>query len=501
MYVVAQWHYAERNASTSDTTPRGARVAKVRSNQRRRLPRLLLAVALVGGLSLAPPDASASSAQQLRRYPYLTDVVGTYATINWATDRSATTGSVRYGVAGSGSCTTTSVTATSIAITVNGVAEYQWKAMLSLTANTRYCYRVYLGITDLLGSDPPPTFFTQLPARSTAPFSFAVFGDWGSTGSSGSNTDQANLMARIAASGARFAVTVGDNAYQSGSQANYGDLRQTGSNLSGVYGPVYWTVPGRSIPLFAAIGNHGFASGTVPHPHLVNWPQDRALAASAGRYRMDTYCCLDGTSSASYPSAWYAFDVGVARLYVLEASWTDGNVGSASAYKVDHDYHWTAGSPEYVWLKNDLAAHPAGLKLAFFHYPLYSDNAGQTSDSLLQGAGSLEGLLGQYGVKIAFTGHAHIYERNKPNQWGMVSYVTGGGGAHLYTPDRCSSWDAYAIGWSVSSNTGKACHAPVPTSASQVFHFLLVSVNGNSVTVTPTDEMGRTFDVQTYAFG
>jgi hypothetical protein len=33
-----------------------------------------------------------------------------------------------------------------------------------------------------------------------------------------------------------------------------------------------------------------------------------------------------------------------------------------------------------------------------------------------------------------------------------------------------------------------------------VYHFLLVTVNGNIVTVTPTDEMGRTFDTQTYTF-
>jgi hypothetical protein len=31
-----------------------------------------------------------------------------------------------------------------------------------------------------------------------------------------------------------------------------------------------------------------------------------------------------------------------------------------------------------------------------------------------------------------------------------------------------------------------------------VFHFLLVTVNGNQVTVTPTNEKGITFDVQTY---
>jgi hypothetical protein len=33
-----------------------------------------------------------------------------------------------------------------------------------------------------------------------------------------------------------------------------------------------------------------------------------------------------------------------------------------------------------------------------------------------------------------------------------------------------------------------------------VYHFLLVTVNGNTVTVRPTDAAGRSFDVQTYTF-
>jgi hypothetical protein len=33
-----------------------------------------------------------------------------------------------------------------------------------------------------------------------------------------------------------------------------------------------------------------------------------------------------------------------------------------------------------------------------------------------------------------------------------------------------------------------------------VFHFLLVTVSGSQVTVAPTDEPGRTFDVKTYTF-
>ena len=86
---------------------------------------------------------------------------------------------------------------------------------------------------------------------------------------------------------------------------------------------------------------------------------------------------------------------------MLDAAWGDTNTGTATggtcgsnckAYQVDHDAHWTATSPEYTWLQQDLAAHPGGLKLAFFHYPLYTSNATQVSDPYLD---NLPGKLGQ----------------------------------------------------------------------------------------------------------
>src|SRR4029079_9341049 len=97
------------------------------------------------------------------------------------------------------------------------------------------------------------------------------------------------------------------------------------------------------------------------------------------------------------------------------------------------DYHWTRTSAEYQWLEADLKAHPNAVKFAFFHYPLYSANATDPSDAALQGANSLEGLLGANDVAVAFTGHAHIYERNRAAAGGVVSYVTGGGGDQLDT--------------------------------------------------------------------
>src|SRR5258705_448441 len=83
-----------------------------------------------------------------------------------------------------------------------------------------------------------PELTPQVPAGSTEPFSFAVLGDWGKTYATG-NPDQANLMQQIAASGARFVVGAGDTAYPAGSQTSYGDLQQTGPDISAVFGPQY----------------------------------------------------------------------------------------------------------------------------------------------------------------------------------------------------------------------------------------------------------------------
>ncbi len=74
------------------------------------------------------------------------------------------------------------------------------------------------------------------------------------------NSYQANLMSLIASSGARFVVTTGDNGYPDGNQKNLGDLIQTGQDISAVFGPSFWKVPGASLPIFPILGNHGFSS-------------------------------------------------------------------------------------------------------------------------------------------------------------------------------------------------------------------------------------------------
>lgn len=442
--------------------------------------------------STAPeiPGPEASYAPELRRYPYLTDLVEGHVTINWATDRSRMGGSAKWGeVAADGSCDpTNTVEATREPITVNGVGQYQWKAMLTLEPGKQYCYRVYLRSTDLLGSDRSPRFWTQVPTGSSEPFSFVVFGDWGYTDNTGTNPHQANLMQEIADSGARFAITTGDNAYQSGSQKNYGDLLQTGLATSAVFGPKFWTIPGRSIPIFPVLGNHDFLSSARLLPMLVNFPQDRAAELSGGSYER----------TGEFPNAWYAFNVGNARFYVLMTAWAGPEMTNDDMYRLDYENHWRPGSAEYEWLRNDLAAHPNELKFAFVHFPFYSDNSAQISDTYLQGPNSLEGLLASHGVDITFAGHAHIYQRNHPQVGELVTYVTGGGGARLAAMNHCREYNAYGLGWSYIKDEGSSCNAQVPQTPTHVYHFLLVKVDGNTVTVTPTDQHGHTFDEVTY---
>ncbi len=460
----------------------------------RRIVACLATTVLALGVLVTPPASTATTA--LTRNPYLTDATATSVRVNWATASAGTANVVTWGPAG-GTCDQYRATATGSSFTVGSTAETMWTARLgNLAPRTSYCYQIVDGASSVLAA---PITFTTIPTPGdAAPFSFDVIGDTGYNGG-GSNPDQDRLYAQMAGSGASFVLTTGDMAYPDGSQNNYGDVANTGLNVSAVFGPSGWSAFGQSAATFPVLGNHG-RSGTF----LQNWPTSDAAFASGGKFSMVTYPGQSGASTATYPTDYYAFDVGPARFYVLDADWTDNNVGTSSMYAQDYVNHWSAGAAEYEWLKADLAAHPGGLKFATFHFPLHSDNATEQSDTYLQGASSVEGLLASNNVDIVFNGHAHMYERNAPAIGRMVSYVTGGGGGVLEPTggNGCTSVDLYSIGWSPTSNIGSRCGSATsaPTSPSQVYHFLHVTVSGSTVTVAPTNVLGQTFDVATYAF-
>ena len=540
-----------------------------------------------------PTSQYAGFASTLARAPYITDLTQTSAYINWATTSKvpgsvqvapapggscpASTLTWSPSAAGAGTTLPGPVNPTSSLVTktlstwqftVVATSEYQASVQISaLTPGTEYCYAVFstdtAGATDLLPTAEPDQLFTTLsPATTTAttPVSFDVVDDTGEnfanatsvTGlpfGNGFNPDESSLYSQIGSSGAQFLIDAGDTAYTGGTETNFGDLQQTSSTVapevSNFFGPNYYPLA-KGIPTFAAAGDHNQDPTT-----LKVWPTPTSAANSGGTYAFDSYTTsgIDGITTSA-PDDWYAFSTGNVRVYVIDGAWgesaTSGKLGNTTGalcggvaatapvtecqpYQADADEHWQASSPEYQWLAADLAAHPGGIKMAVFHFPLRSDSPSQPSDPYIQNSPanpnastSLEALLSENGVYLAFNGHAHTYQRfnpSGPNQ--LISYVTGGGGGVPGPVDtgttagtECQTLQSettsmYALGWSPNTSnpalgTGSICSTgnalPAPLSAADVYNYLNVAVNGNSVTVTPYNAAGTAFDVQTYTF-
>jgi hypothetical protein len=80
---------------------------------------------------------------------------------------------------------------------------------------------------------------------------------------------------------------------------------------------------------------------------------------------------------------------------------------------------------QLAWLEKELAASQATWKIPFFHHPIYSSGRKHGSDLKLRRA--LEPLFTRYGVRVALSGHDHIYERINPQE-GVIYFVSGSGG-------------------------------------------------------------------------
>jgi hypothetical protein len=488
----------------------------------RRLCLAVIGVSLltsVVGLSAAAPAGAYST--YLTRAPYLSDRTDTSVKVNFATTAPIVKVRVKYGLSSSGSCSPTKATAattsrqgytitypTSAGTATSNV--YQWKPQLGGLTSGTYCYRLE-GATsttsstylDLLGSTVASPTFSMAPADR-----FAVIGDWGQTGGTAPsylNSGQANVISKMASGGSDFAVSTGDIGYPGGTQSNYGDLRHTGRDVSAVFGPRYWPVAGKKLPMYPVPGNHGFTS-----TFTALWPSTSIAATSHGRASMGTHT-VNGVP-VSTPDYWYAFNAHGWRIYILTAAWSDSS--ASNPYAVDYKQHWAPGATERTWLTNDLAANPAMPKIAVMHYPMYSAvrSEDDAQDSYLtsptDGSQSVENLLASHNVKLVLNGHSHIYERNRAHH-GMVTIISGGGGAEPSPvdttvggmcsqtyPDTGAQVVAVARGW--SSAGGSACNgAATPTSAAQVYHYVRVTLGSGSAKVEAIDSTGTVFDTVT----
>ncbi len=132
------------------------------------------------------------------------------------------------------------------------------------------------------------------------------------------------------------------------------------------------------------------------------------------------YFTYFGAAAGQPGMGYYGFDIGAWHIVALNSNCSSaGGCGS--------------GSPQYNWLKADLAAHPTACTLAYWHIPLYS-SGGRASSNMR----TLWQLLYDNNADLVLEGHDHTYERFAPQNAtagldtarGLRSFIVGTGGAN-----------------------------------------------------------------------
>jgi hypothetical protein len=159
----------------------------------------------------------------------------------------------------------------------------------------------------------------------------------------------------------------------------------------------------RSTPFFYAIGNHEYYGGGAAFLADILQPSNNPIQTKA----------------------YYSFDHGDVHFVALDTVVPYGN-------------GFTPDTVQYQWLEKDLAASEKPWKILFFHTtirssgPHYGDDySGNGVPDRLELQNTIGKLASRYGVQMFFTGHDHLYERSHPVN-GVVTVVSGGGGAMLY---------------------------------------------------------------------
>ena len=205
-------------------------------------------------------------------------------------------------------------------------------------------------------------------------------------------TDEATADLLDQIDGTVFAA--GDNAYPSGSTADFADC----------YDPTWGRHKARTKP---AAGNHEY---------------DTANAAP--------YFAYFGSVAGDPSEGWYSFDVSGWHVVVLNSNCAILGNGTASA-------GCGANSPQVTWLHNDLAASNASCTIAIVHHPRFTSKR-TTPDGPYA---TLWTELYNAGAEIVINGHQHLYERFAPqtpagtadSSFGIREFVVGTGGTGLNT--------------------------------------------------------------------
>jgi acid phosphatase type 7 len=189
----------------------------------------------------------------------------------------------------------------------------------------------------------------------------------------------AKLLGRIPGT----VFTLGDNAYPSGTRAQFRDC----------YGPTWGKYKGRTKP---TAGDQDYKTpGAKP------------------------YFDYFGKAAGEPGKGYYSYDRGTWHIVALNTNCNE--VGGCDR-----------GSAQWRWLRRDLDRHPARCTLAYFQHPLYASGRNYDSPKVKP----IWIVLNNHRAEVVLSGNAHRYERYAPittsgkrSDRGIRQFIVGTGGA------------------------------------------------------------------------
>jgi hypothetical protein len=148
------------------------------------------------------------------------------------------------------------------------------------------------------------------------------------------------------------------------------------------------------------------------------------------------------------PDGYYSFDLGTWHVIALNSAICPAATGCGP------------GDPQYEWLQQDLAAHPAACTLAYWHHPRFDwlkyQKADWTQDYEFLRTKPFWDLLSAAHADVVLSGHNHNYSRwlpmdanGNPSPDGITQFVVGSGGRNLNGFGGVHTRPAaFATGWS-----------------------------------------------------
>jgi hypothetical protein len=355
------------------------------------------------------------------------------------------------------------------------------------------------------------------PPASNTRFSFLAYGDSRSGNGCSGNQAHISLVNKMAQEpNAPFVFNLGDMITGYDSSTNFVQKGAcTGANNHGSFKDIVAPLMNKPAPAglptayFPVVGNHddnwndgwypdpfgnGFCDVFNPQAFVPNHTQKPYFAGTAAMKHTDAQfyaLACSKTQRDVYPNfLYYSFDYGNSHFTVMRVNSDYDDLEECNNKSGPKDYDNCFRLHQLDWLRADLAAAStrAGIQniFVFLHAPLFTTSDGHAAQVSWP---TLSKEFSKYNVKIAFSGHNHVYERSVPvfasetspngvrdDQKGTVYTVTGGGGSALHGFNRTNA---------------------LITKASAAFHYLRVDVDGAQVSVKAIKPDGTVLDSYT----